>query len=81
MKGLEELGVADKDTGLGEVSSEVIRDVLQGGSSGGVALRFGDVGPDPRRELNSRHLATTHCTKGAERKFQCLSEEDLWEST
>ena len=47
MKGLEELGVADKDTGLGEVSSEVIRDVLQGGSSGGVALRFGDVGPDP----------------------------------
>ena len=31
--------------------------------------------------LNGRHLVTSKCAKGGERKSQQLEEEELWEST
>ena len=43
----EELGAADKDPGPGGGQPEGIWYVLQGGSAGCVAFRFGYVGHDP----------------------------------
>ena len=38
--------MTDKDTSIGGVQPEGIRDVFQGGSTGGVAFRVRDVGAD-----------------------------------
>ena len=46
-KSMEDLGAADEDTGPGGGRSEVIQDVLQGGSAGSVGFWVRDVGPDP----------------------------------
>ena len=34
----------------------------------------------PRRDLNRRHLVTSQCVKGEERKRRRLAEEELWKS-
>ena len=46
-EGAEEFGTADKDPETGGCQTKVLRDVFQGGGTGGADFRVGDVGADP----------------------------------
>ena len=47
MEGTEELDTDDEDNGMGGRHTTGLRDVLQGGGTGGSSIWVGDVGDDP----------------------------------
>ena len=69
---MEDLGLADQDPGPGGGRPKGIQYVLQGGSSGGVALGVGAVGPDPYMEFSLgsfQHRVTRRITRIQLRKW------------
>ena len=47
LEGMEDVGLADKDFGMGRSKHAGVRDIFQGSGTGHSYIWFGDVGDDP----------------------------------
>ena len=58
---MEEFGTAVEDSGTGGCQPKGLGGVLQGGGTGGAAIRFGGVGAEPLNGTVPRKLPTRSC--------------------